>query len=822
MYQTKLVKKFLKYFLRGLLIFLAILVVLYITAIVYVTTHKKSIIAQITSEAGKRLSGQVTIKNVDLSFFKTFPKISVALQQIQITDSMYNNHHHAFFSAADVLVRLSVIKLYKHEFPVDGIKIINGASYVFTDSTGYTNRYLLKPKNSSTGEVKKRSSSSENGLSSIILNDFTLTIKDDMKGKLQDIMVSGLNVKLTDTGSSVLLTAKTRLLVHDLTFNSRRGSFIKEKRFEGDFDLRFDKTARQLQFDSIDVKIGGHPFNLTGRFDLEGNDPQFALRIHTKNIHYDFAKSLLTPKIDSAVSIVSLSKEFNVDAILYGPLKTGDPFIYINWDVKNSHMTTPFLDFDEATFTGYFTNQRNTQQSGTDANSILNLGRFSAKWNGLPITATQIDIVNFDHPVLNGDLHSSFPLTRLNDMLESNTIRLNAGTGTVNLTYSGPLTNNTHFNSFVNGAITFSDGNILYLPRNVEMKNVAGKLELKNSDVSVQNLQCVVLNNKIVMNGQANNLITLMNTEPNKANINWNIYSPSLNLSSFIYLLKPPEKQKVTVTNKRKLRRVAGNLDAVLEQGIVNVHLRADNLLYKNFTATAVAADLSLLQDRYLIRNVTMQHGGGSMSLNGELVNRKTNFHEAVVHAALTNVNVRKVFTAFDNFGQDGLQAQNIEGTLNANVQATMGLNDDGKVYPGSVAGDVDFSLKNGALVNFAPIMKLQGFLFKNRDFSNIRFAELKDRFEIANEQIKINRMEIESTVLTAFVEGIYSRKGNTDISIQLPLSNLKKRDAAYIPVNIGVDKNAGRSLFVRGRPGPDGKVQFKADLFNRYAKENK
>ena len=82
--------------------------------------------------------------------------------------------------------------------------------------------------------------------------------------------------------------------------------------------------------------------------------------------------------------------------------------------------------------------------------------------------------------------------------------------------------------------------------------------------------------------------------------------------------------------------------------------------------------------------------------------------------------------------------------------------------------------------------------------------------------------MEIESSVLSIFVEGIYGLKGNTDISIQVPLSNLKKRDSAYKPENIGVDKNTGSSLFIRARPGLDGTIQFKADLFNKFGKEER
>ena len=79
--------------------------------------------------------------------------------------------------------------------------------------------------------------------------------------------------------------------------------------------------------------------------------------------------------------------------------------------------------------------------------------------------------------------------------------------------------------------------------------------------------------------------------------------------------------------------------------------------------------------------------------------------------------------------------------------------------------------------------------------------------------------MEIESTVLSMYVEGIYSMKGTTDMSIQIPLSNLKKRGSIITLKIQALIKKAGASLFIRGRPGPDGNIQFKPDLFNKFKK---
>ena len=812
--------KFFKYTLRALGVLLAILFLLYIVVFIYISINKKAIIKQVTQEIGKELNGTVSIGDVELSLFRTFPKASVLLHKVSVTDTMFVHHHHPFFQGDEVYALLSIMKLLKKEDAVNGLRIERASFYLFTDTSGYTNTYLLKPKKdeSSGGETTHE----KNELKSILLKDVRITIDDRNKEKLHDVTINNLNVKLHDDDATTFFSAKASMLVHDLAFKLPNGSFMKEKKFQGNFNFRFDHKLKQLQFDSIDIKLEDHPFNISGRFDLAGPSPQFQLSIHTRQILYGFAKSLLTPKIDTALSIVDLDKKFDADANISGQLNTGDPLVNVTWKVKDAYLITPFLDFADASFTGFYTNEAVAGEPRRDQNSKIAISNFSASWNGLPVSSGNIEIMNLAKPLMTCDLTSNFPLTRLNDIIGSNSIQLQSGDGSLNVTYKGPVEKNNNSNSFVNGVVSFKNGNVLYAPRNVELKNVTGRLVIKNSDVLIENLQCLVLDNKIIMDGEAKNLLTLINTEPNKAIINWNIYSPSLNLSSFTYLLKSRKKITNSPSHKSKLSKLAASIDAVLAQGSLHVNLHADRLLYKKFEATNAIANVTLLQDSYVINNVSMDQAGGHVHLTGSLVLLTENYHQAKVNVSMYNVDVNKVFAAFNNFGQNGIQSQNLEGRLDAKINATLALDDDGKAYPNSLESVVDFSLKNGALINFEPVKKLQLFLFKNRDFDNIRFAELKDRLEIANQQIKINRMEIQSSVLSMYVQGIYSTKGTTDLSIQVPLSNLKKRGTDYNPENQGTDRKGGPSIFIRGRPGADGNIQFKADLFNSYKKRKK
>lgn len=808
----------LKHILKAVKILLALILFAGISALVYVSLNKKKIIRAITAEMENKINGEVGIGNVELSFFRNFPHISVLFKDMIINDTMHQAHGHTFFKAKEVFARIHIFRLMRNEPPVKGIRVVNGELYLYTDTTGYTNTYLFRSQK--TGSSNSNSSN-KISVKTILLKQVHIVINDLQKRKLHEFSVADLKMGLDDRNGLVRTAVKADILVKCLAFNTARGSYIQNKNFRGKFDLLYNMQLKQLSFDSININISGQPFNLSGKLDMAGTHPQFNLRIHTRGIAYDFIRTSLPAPTAKALSIVEIDKPLDADAVIAGALKGGDPKVDVHFRGKNAALKTIFFDFEEAGFTGYYTNEVVAGLPRKDPNSTIVLQDFAASWHGLPVHSRKIEILDLSKPLLSCDLVSDLPLTKLNRLMGSRSLQFKQGSATMRLTYSGPLARNDKTNAYINGVIAFKDAAILYTSRNVELTKLAGRLVFKNSDAYAEHIRCKVLGNDITMEGQVKNLLTLINTEPDKANIDWNIYTPTLRLDAFLFLLRSREKHSGEKNDKPVLNNIANKIDDLLDRGRLQVKLKADKLKYKNFEATNTLADITMLNDRYIINKVIMNHSGGFMELKGALLNRR-NFHQANLRVRMDNVDVNRVFADFNNFGQDGITAESLEGKLYADLDADMHIDHEGRIIPASIVSQVDFLLRDGALINYEPVKKLQRFVFKKRDFDNIRFAELKNRLEIGNQEIKINRMEIQSTVMSMFVEGIYNQKGSTDISIQVPLSNLKKRNANYNPENIGVDKKGGSSLFIRGRPGEDGRIRFKLDLFKKFAREKK
>lgn len=770
-------------------------------------------------EISNQINGRVNIGNIELSFIRNFPHVSVLLQNVSITDSLFNLHHYTFFKGKEIFVSINVLKLIDHQPPIKGVWLRTCELYLYTDSTGYSNNYLL--------QLKKDSASSngqnevKNELKNIILKNVRFTVDDRKKQKLYDLVINQLKAGVYSKEDGQVFSTKTNILIKSLAFNTARGSFLKDRIFSGHFNVLYQKEPKLLSFDSVNIQLSGHPFNVSAQLELASAQPQYKLRIHTRQVSYDFIKSALPQKLTNSLSIVDINKPLNASAAITGPLKGGDPKAYITWQARDVNLKTLFMDFEQANFNGFYSNEVVAGLPRKDPNSVIEINDFTANWHGLPVKSKNIKILDLKQPLLTCDLTSDFPLTQLNELIGSKTLYLNQGEGNVQLNYVGPLVRNDNTNSFLNGTVSFKDALIEYIPRKVEMKNVNGRLIFKNSDVFVENLKCDVFNNAITMDGQAKSLLTLINTQPDNANINWNIHMPIMNLGQFLYMFKSKESGRRQSAKRSTLQTIADKIDDFIERGRFQVKLNAGKLIYKDFEGRNALADITLLNDRYIINNVSMDHSGGHFAVKGYLLNR-TNFYQANLEVHMDNVDVRKVFAGFNNFGQDGLTAQSLEGKLSTDIEASMKIDNDGHVIPSTIVSQVDFSLKDGALNNYEPIKKLQRFIFKNRNFDNIRFAELKNRLEISNQEVKINRMEIQSSVMSIFIEGVYNKKGTTDLSIQVPLSNLKKRDDDYNPENVGVDKKGGKSIFIRGKPGEDGNIKFKLDLFKKYNKEKK
>jgi hypothetical protein len=810
--------KFVKIFLWTIGGLLALLILLYIGLGIYVSSHKKEITEKASVEVSKLLSGDATIGEIAVAPFQNFPFLSIRISKISIKDSMYAKHKHALFEADKIFARVNPFKLIVAKIAITKIQIDDGGFYLYTDSTGYSNKYLLQPKKKS--DAPKKKNGAPDLFDKIELNRFSLTIADEQMDKLFDFQINKLEAKTSNDNGDLLFDLKESILVRSLAFKKSMGSYLANHLVEGKYTVRLSTGKKQLQLDSIPLNISKQLFRITALFDFGAKT--FSIGANTKNIKVDFAKTLLIPKTAKAVGIVGVTEPLDVIANLDGSLAGGNPLVIVKWDTRNNVIQTPLLSFTGCAFKGYYTNEVVKDSPRLDPNSKIELTNFSGNWEGLPMLADRITVNDLKTPTIEADLRSSFPLQQLNNVLQSDALALTSGLGTLFFHYKGPIARMTAENAALNGAIKIKDGNLQFAGHDANLSECNASLRFVNNDLFIDSLSGRINGDPIKFSGSAKNGMALLDNASKDMSLALNVDAPVLNLQHLSSLLSrkfPVKKAKTGGTNS--LAKTARKIDNLLSSGKIAVDIHIGTLRYRKFEANNFRANIRADADRWELANTSLQHGKGTMKVTGSITEKPGKHHLLNTTLQMKDMDARKVWYEFENFGMNALRSENIRGTLSANVNLQLMLDGKGGFDMNSIAGDADFSIRNGELINLKGLQQVQEVIFKKRDFSDISFAEIKNKLSFTKGVINISRMEVNSSVLSFFVEGVYGFAGNTetDISIQVPVSNIKKRDKDYKPENQGTNKSGGMSVFLRARSNPDGTLSVKYDPLKKFRK---
>jgi len=787
------------------------LIALYVLALMVITIiankEKAKFLVTINNALKENLQGDAVIKDIELNAWRHFPSIEVRLTGVSLSDTLY---HRPLLSAASISTTIGIFQMLRKNKTVNNIEVKDGVFHLFTDSTGYNNNYLLKPKKKPEGPPKEASNNSIY-IKHISVENTLVLIEDHPKNKKIEFTVNDLDADLEKKDS--ILPMEVRIdckMKTGLGFDLSKGAYLENATLGGKWKLELNTASKTLSFDKMNVEINKHDFELTGAFNFAG-EQLFSIGIVTKDVQYKEAAKVVTAAIRKKLDMFDLEKPINVNGVIKGSLLPGQPYVNMSWEVKNNVLKTPVAAFSSCSFSGNFMNEVVKDSSRNDANSRIVFTDFTGDWDGIKLKGKEITVNDLENSTLHFNLESYCGFDALDRKFALNTIRFVNGTAELNLKYDGPLKTGREVVENVNGSLHIKNGEVQYIPRDFTFTNCSGNIYFLEDSISLQKLQCDYKGNhfEVEVNGR-NIRKKLMQEDSANATLTCNVFSPAINFGDFKTLFATPEKHEVKrKADKVKFSQTSSAIDDILEKGSLQVNLKANSLKYNNLEASNVQAGILFRQHNWSITNLFINMAGGTLSAKGNIRQVNSKYHEATLSTQMKGMNVQKAFYAFDDFGQDAITSKNIRGVLNTDANIKLGINNSGNIIPSSMHGAVNFSLRDGALVNFKPIMNVKNFVLANKDLSNIKFAELKDRLEIEGDKLYISRMEIESTALSMFIEGVYGFKGNSDLLLQLPLSNLEVRDKSYVPKNIGVNGKVGPSVRVRASSGDDGKMKF-------------
>ena len=754
-----------------------------------------------------QIAGNLSIKDFDVSLWKYFPSIELSLLDVTVRDTL---KHIPMLSAGSLSTTVNIFQLFGRNKSIDDVIVEDGVFHLFTDSTGYRNNYVFQPKKK---KEPKPGAGNRNQviIKKIIIKNLSITIDDDLANKKIELVIDQLKANLQREDSVIQIRMEEVISMKTgLGFNLSKGSYFKNSVIEGEWNMKLNRSEKILSFDNT-ILINKHPYDLKGYFNLSPAQ-LFSIHFSTKDEEYAKATNIVTAAIRQKIGVIKLNKPLNVDGIIEGSLLPHqEPYVNINWETKNNEMEVAVLAFSECGFTGNFMNELNKDSARGDPNSRIILYTFSGNMGGIRMEGKNITITNLQQADIKFHLISSSKLEILDKNFELDNIRLLGGQADLELTYDGPLSKDNMMAGQVEGVFHIRDGSIQYVPHDLLFTACTGDIAFFPDSIDISKFHCQYKQNEFNVEGYGTNVRKKFLSKSNDASvIKLSVSSPSINLDDFDALFGKREKIVRTAKSKSSFSKTTASIDALLNNSIIDLGLKSDHLKRGNLDATRFQTHIVFRPGVWEIPDLSLHLADGDIKTRGQMRKTSDNMHRANIRALVNKVNIQKLFYAFNDFGQQGIQSKNLRGfvTMNADVQA--GINSSGKMVPGSAESTVNFSIKDGALVDFAPLANIKNFVLKDRDLHDIRFAELKDKLDIREDLVKVHRMEISSSALHMFVEGNYGLKGyGTDLILQIPFSNLSSPDKTRGPSNKGVNAKVGPGVLLRAKSGDDGKVKL-------------
>tara|TARA_B100001758_G_scaffold105218_1_gene90128 strand:- start:45894 stop:48365 length:2472 start_codon:yes stop_codon:yes gene_type:complete len=468
--------------------------------------------------------------------------------------------------------------------------------------------------------------------------------------------------------------------------------------------------------------------------------------------------------------------------IPYSIQKTLHPFI-ANGNISfNSYLKgtinkekNPSLELDYHITEGEFKlknipfSLNNIQMSGSITNgetqdfhtTKIEAHEFKARTNNGYIDGV-FTLSNLNNYFLNTQFTSSWDMSSVNQYFEDSPFIELSGKLFSKTNYKGNISFNNSFKKMFLSSNHKSD--IIFKDINFYYKIFPLKFSFEHADCEIKNNTIVVKDSKL----------TISETDLNFKGEIVNLIAYILNESPKIYL---DGITKSTYTNFSEIMTFGDLSDnkanTTLPNWIyANTNLNIMNLSYNNFTASNIEGDISYK------KNILNSNSISATTLNGEvdgsfILKEPKNKHlQLLCNLNAKEINIRNSFDAFNNYGQSFIKKENLKGIGTAQLDIEVHWDPNFILNKKKLKAKSHLIIEKGELIDFSPLESLSSYVSVD-ELRHVKFSNLENTIEVADEIITIPTMEIKSSALSLFLSGIHSFKQNIDYDIKLLLSEL-------------------------------------------------
>lgn len=759
--------------IKRFVLWIVVLFLLFIVGLItIILVYQNDVKAAVVKELNKHLKAEVKIdpKNIDLTIIKTFPDCSIEFKDVLVLEALPIKRRDTLLFAHRLNLHFNTSDLWHKKYSIKKIKIRDGVLKPRILSDGKTN-YIFWQADST---VKNDDNELNFNLALLTLDNFRMSFTNNQILFQTTLKFDHLKLRGDFKSDDYKLEAETEFLIYDITKERRK--WLTDKKCSISVDLavshnNYNITKANISLNKIGLELGG-------RFIYNDSLSNLEISYNAPKLDISSLLSLLPTNYSDKISDYTSTGNFYANGkLVYQSEKEyslESKFGINKGTITYKPQATTISEVDVEGNLEY----GSKRSSLTLKNIYLKLNNDELKGSGY--------IKNFSDPYVRFSGSADLNLSNLKSFWPIDTLTTLKGNLKMRADIEGLLEDlkSKAFSTKVRSDVSASFKNIEMQFKNDEhlFAVESGSVVAANREVEITDIKFRRGKSDLLLNGRLPGFFNYLANDNAPLMITGNLVSNYIRLEDFML----------------KYNASGGKSDLIPANVTFKLDARINKFSYSGFNASAIKGGIDVKNQKAIVSDMTLETMNGEATIEA-FADNSHNKLAVVLQSRLKNIDIKKLFFEFNNFGQSTLQEKNINGFASATIEFSGSWNNKLEVDYNSIRTSCDLNIERGELMDFKPLLSLSKFV-DVQELQHIKFSTLQSNIEISNQQIRFPKTVLNNSALNIIFSGTHSFDNEIDYHIRLLISELlakkrKKQNDEFGPVE--EDKDNRRSAFI-------------------------
>jgi hypothetical protein len=713
------------------------------------------IAAVVVKNLNKYLNTKIEVEKIHFSVIQKFPYACIDLKNVTAfsTDNfkMVENtgvNTDTLFHARHLFLEFNLLDLLKNQLRLKNISLENANINLYINKLGKDNFHILKTDSDTSNE-----SGFQIDLQKLIITRTSFVMWNENKQMNVSGRISETEFKGKFLSENFDLSTSGKFHINNYVLENV--TFIKNQNFS--FDIEAKAQQKIYTISKGLFEIGDLPLQLSGSINAK-REPNLNLMLKGNKLNLRYLLDATKNYYPEIANDLSLSGKISISAQVIGKIdKVHIPSINILMDLYDADIETSIdkkqLKFEKVNLHANFNNGSRHSLESSFLNLIIhNLNFGNSALSGSLLTN------NFKLPKIDSNIKLKFNIEDIKLLPISNLKELKKGILEGNLIYQGNL-DIDHFDLGDFLQTLKSEGTITdleYSDNDIHVEHITGKYQLAQQ-LNVNDISFEYQTMPFVYTGTINNIPQFIKDSTVLLDISGSVKGDLFNFS-----------------------KLSGNSNSTSEDlsvafpsnFILDLNIKLGKIIFNHFSANNISAHINYKPKIFVINSLTLSSMNGNINGSGAVAQKMNGDLVVKCISEVKNISIEKMFSSFDNFGQDVLKAEHLKGTLSGKINLSSEWNKKLEVNQDKILSDCTLELTNGELINFTPLLALSKFI-NIEELKHIYFSTIKNQIFIRNRVITIPQMDITSSAIDLSVSGTHNFDNEYDYRVKLLLSEI-------------------------------------------------